>query len=157
MNITAALLTILVVSASTDQDYALGVQALKARQADVAIEHLQRAAQADQRCVDCRWELGWAYYLKADWTRVVLNWREVKALDPHHPEVDKHLPAAEAYLKAEQVAARSASSAPASAPADSGKVALHLQAVGDVMLGTTFPEGYLPPDDGAHSLDPIQN
>ncbi len=32
---------------------------------------------------------------------------------------------------------------------------LRIRAAGDVMLGTTVPEGYLPPDDGAHSLDDV--
>jgi poly-gamma-glutamate capsule biosynthesis protein CapA/YwtB (metallophosphatase superfamily) len=33
---------------------------------------------------------------------------------------------------------------------------LRLRAVGDVMLGTTVPEGHLPPDDGAHLLDEVR-
>lgn len=33
---------------------------------------------------------------------------------------------------------------------------LRLRAVGDVMLGTADPAGYLPPDDGAHSLDDVR-
>src|SRR5580698_6242910 len=32
---------------------------------------------------------------------------------------------------------------------------VRLRAVGDVMLGTADPAGYLPPDDGAHSLDDV--
>jgi poly-gamma-glutamate capsule biosynthesis protein CapA/YwtB (metallophosphatase superfamily) len=32
---------------------------------------------------------------------------------------------------------------------------LRLRAVGDVMLGTSVPEGKLPPDDGAHLLDGV--
>jgi hypothetical protein len=38
---------------------------------------------------------------------------------------------------------------------DDGGVPLRLRAVGDVMLGTSVPEGYLPPDDGAHLLDAV--
>lgn len=33
--------------------------------------------------------------------------------------------------------------------------ALRLRAVGDMMLGTSVPEGHLPPDDGAHLLDEV--
>ena len=33
---------------------------------------------------------------------------------------------------------------------------LRLRAVGDVMLGTADPAGYLPPDDGVHSLDEVR-
>jgi len=32
---------------------------------------------------------------------------------------------------------------------------LRIRAVGDVMLGTTVPAGFLPPDDAAHSLDDV--
>ena len=32
---------------------------------------------------------------------------------------------------------------------------LRIRAVGDVMLGTTVPEGHLPPEDGAHLLDEV--
>lgn len=32
---------------------------------------------------------------------------------------------------------------------------LRIRAVGDVMLGTTVPEGFLPPEDGARSLDDV--
>lgn len=32
---------------------------------------------------------------------------------------------------------------------------LRIRAVGDVMLGTSVPEGYLPPEDGAHLLDDV--
>ncbi len=36
-----------------------------------------------------------------------------------------------------------------------GADTLRIRAVGDVMLGTSVPEGYLPPDDGAHLLDEV--
>ena len=33
---------------------------------------------------------------------------------------------------------------------------LRIRAVGDIMLGSSFPEGHLPPEDGAHSLDDVR-
>jgi len=42
-----------------------------------------------------------------------------------------------------------------SSPAGERENLLRLRAVGDVMLGTTVPEGKLPPDDGAHLLDAV--
>lgn len=39
---------------------------------------------------------------------------------------------------------------------DGGQSALRLRAVGDVMLGTSVPEGKLPPDDGATLLDGVK-
>ncbi len=48
---------------------------------------------------------------------------------------------------------------PAAATADAGVASspLRLRAIGDVMLGTTFPDGYLPPEDGTHSLDDVRD
>ena len=43
----------------------------------------------------------------------------------------------------------------ATLPASNDDGLLRIRAVGDVMLGTSFPEGYLPPDDGAHLLDAV--
>ncbi len=45
-------------------------------------------------------------------------------------------------------------SLPPAAPEKQG-AKLRIRAVGDVMLGTSFPAGYLPPDDGAHLLDAV--
>lgn len=122
-------LVLLTLATTTGDDalYQQGVKALKDRKADEAIHLLQAAVDADPRCVDCRWELGWAYYLKARWPQVVEQWREVKRLDPRHPEVDRHLPGAEALLDAEQRAARAASSAPASTSRPATETRLRLR------------------------------
>ncbi len=39
--------------------------------------------------------------------------------------------------------------------AQAAEPTLRIRAVGDVMLGTSVPEGFLPPADGAHSLDDV--
>ena len=39
----------------------------------------------------------------------------------------------------------------------SAEPTLRLRAVGDVMLGTSVPEGFLPPDDGAKSLAGVED
>jgi hypothetical protein len=44
----------------------------------------------------------------------------------------------------------------AASPPDGGTT-LRIRAVGDVMLGTADPDGYLPPDDGAHLLDDVKD
>jgi hypothetical protein len=76
----------------------------------------------------------------------VSSWERVKALDPTHPEVDAHLATArESKALVDELARDTGPTTPRTPPAD-GK--LRLRAVGDVMLGTTFPEGYLSPEDG---------
>src|SRR3712207_457713 len=42
------------------------------------------------------------------------------------------------------------------AAAEAATDTISLIAVGDVMLGTAFPEGYLPPHDGRHLLDSVR-
>lgn len=44
----------------------------------------------------------------------------------------------------------------ASVPEPPPSTPLRIRAVGDVMLGSSFPEGYLPPEDGAHLLDDVR-
>ncbi len=160
-----------------DADYAAGVAALKEKDAAAAEAALSRCVEAAPTRVDCRWELGWAYYLQGRWEEVVRTWETVLRLDPEHPEVRHHLETARAQadlakaLEAEAAAApappaegsdAAASShddrtLPSSGPpsgdaAGAGADGLTLRAVGDVMLGTAFPPGHLPPEDGAPML-----
>ncbi len=48
-----------------------------------------------------------------------------------------------------------AAAAPAPVPAAPPAGTLRLRAAGDVMLGTEIPEGHLPPEDGARSLEAV--
>ena len=62
-----------------------------------------RSRTCTQSCIDdehhnlkCHWELGWVYWLKSDWDRVVEHWSIVRKIDPNYKTVQKHLPQAEA-------------------------------------------------------------
>ena len=149
----------LVSAASTPASDALyrdGVAALKDKRTDDAKKNLSACIGLDPQRVDCHWELGWVYYLESDWPRVVEEWRAVKRLQPAHPQVDKHLAAAEANLAAIEKGKQSRAQAPASLPQSQPLTGtLRIRAAGDMMLGTSFPDGYLPPDDGAHLLDDV--
>lgn len=48
------------------------------------------------------------------------------------------------------------SAMPLIAPAQPGKDSISIIGVGDIMLGTSFPEGYLPPHDGRFILTPVE-
>ena len=146
-----------------DADYAAGVAALKAKDAVAAEAALTRCVEVAPTRVDCRWELGWAYYLERRWDDVVRTWEEVLRLDPNHPEARHYLETARAQAKLAQELRAEAESAPAPpgksedavTPSRNGTGAeegLTLRAVGDVMLGTAFPPGHLPPEDGATVL-----
>ena len=136
--------------------YEAGVAALKSKDAETAASRLEACVEAAPERIDCRWELGWAYWLESDWQGVVTQWEEVKRLDPGHGVVDRHLPTARGNLKVQQMVAASAAEAPATLQREIPEgTTLRLRAVGDVMLGTDFPKGYLPPNDGADLLEAV--
>ena len=147
------LLLPLTFAAPGDAAYAEGVAALKAKNGPDAEAALRRChAEAPDR-TDCLWELGWAHWLQNDWAAVVSTWSDLEALDANHAELAKYLPQAEKNLALKEELEASASSAPATFVSTAPEGAtVRLRAVGDVMLGTTFPAGYLPPNDGADLL-----
>jgi Bacterial capsule synthesis protein PGA_cap len=115
------------VTAATDEQFARGIEALKAQDAKSAIAALSACVEAAPARVDCRWELGWAYSLENKWTEALAQWLEVQRLKPDQPDLENALTQARAQVP----------------PADAK---VRIRAVGDVMLGTTEPPGYLPPE-----------
>ena len=143
-------------SAAGDDAYAAGVAALQAKDAARASAQLESCVSQAPERVDCRWELGWAYWLQGDWEAVVETWEAVQGLQPDHPELAAYLPQARGQLGLQEQLAAAAAEAPESlrAPPPEG-ASVRLRAVGDVMLGTDFPAGYLPPEGGAGLLDDV--
>jgi poly-gamma-glutamate capsule biosynthesis protein CapA/YwtB (metallophosphatase superfamily) len=136
---------------SADALYAQGVEALKAKDANAAIASFSACTQAAPARVDCHWELGWAYSLVNRWSDSLTEWNQVQKLDPNHPDLEDALTQARGQSALQQkLAAGSGKPAPRSKPPKDAR--LRIRAVGDVMLGTDFPEGLLPPDDGVASL-----
>ncbi len=144
---------------SPESDYAAGVAALRAKDAAAAEAALTRCVEAAPEHVACHWELGWAYYLQRRWADAARVWRRVKALDPQHPEVDRYLAEVEQQAALAASLEEEAAEAPAPPPraARDGERRLRIRAVGDVMLGTAFPPGHLPPQDGAKLLAAVRD
>ncbi|MEZ4317331.1 MAG: CapA family protein [Myxococcota bacterium] len=132
---------------------AQGMAAQRSGDVAAAKTAYQACLAADASFVPCHWELGWSYWTENDWANVVKHWEQVKALDPAHAEVDQRLATARGHLASLATIKAGASGAPDSvrAPLPSGKT-VRLRAVGDLMMGTDFPAGFLPPDDGATVL-----
>jgi len=132
--------------------YDEGVAALKAKDAPTAIAAFERCLAAEPAdspgWVACQWELGWAHWVAGDWAKVVGAWEQVVRVEPQHADLDTYLPQARDNLKLQAVLAKSREGAAATftsqAPAGA---TLRVRAVGDLMIGSAFPEGYLAPDD----------
>jgi hypothetical protein len=133
--------------------YELGKAALADGQADAAAKLFGDCLREDPKAAECAWELGWARWSADDWDAVATAWRKVRELDPDHVDLEKYLPIAEGQATA-IAAARAALAAPATPrPAVAGTV--RIRAVGDIMMGTDFPAGYLPPDGGASAFSAV--
>jgi hypothetical protein len=115
---------------------------------DPAINSFSACLEIDPDQVDCHWEKGWAHYLGGEWTEVVSHWERVMVQDPER--VGDHLQQARDQLALRALTLRGRADAPASFASDVPQgTTLRLRAVGDMMIGTDFPAGYLPADDGA--------
>jgi poly-gamma-glutamate capsule biosynthesis protein CapA/YwtB (metallophosphatase superfamily) len=128
----------------------VGVAALKAKRPDEAIAALARCAESS---AECRWQLGWAYWQKRAWAQVVATW---EALDPSFPGLTANLSIARGQAEVARIAARAREAAPLTLPRpEVAGASLRLRAVGDMMIGTAFPEGVLPPDEGAGAFGAV--
>lgn len=133
-----------------------GIAALKEKRVEDAVKILAHCTATDPKNVECWWELGWARYVQRDWSATLSAWKQVQALDPQHADLEKQL-AAVAALQADEASASSIKSgAPEHFDMATGSK-LRIRAVGDMMLGSSFPEGVLPPDDGVGSFLKVQN
>ncbi len=137
-----------------------GIEALKAKDGPTASAALETCLELTPKdtplYLECQWELGWAYWLQNDWAKVVPLWEEVVERDPSRPEGRERLETARANLKVAQMSRQSAASASDSFVSKASNGAqLRLRAVGDLMIGTSFPDGYLPPDDASQTFNDV--
>jgi poly-gamma-glutamate capsule biosynthesis protein CapA/YwtB (metallophosphatase superfamily) len=142
---------------AADTHYDEGVAAAKAGDLGAARAAYEACIAAnDPQVADCQWELGWVHWRRGDWDRVVSAWEAVQRLDPKRDKLARSLAEARGNQAgvARMRAALAAKPPPPAVPTAPGQT-LRLRAVGDIMLGTLYPEGYLPPDDGAHLLDAV--
>lgn len=128
-----------------------GVTALQEKRVDDAIGLLSQCTKAEPSNAQCWWELGWARYVKRDWAGAIQAWTEVERLAPATEGLSDALGKARAMAADGSTMEALRAAAPATLPVAAG-AALRLRAVGDMMIGTDFPAGALPPDDGAGSF-----
>lgn len=130
--------------------YEAGVAALHAKDGPAARAAFDRCLVLAPGAVECRWERGWAAWLVSDWGAVVQDWEAVAASHPDWPGLQSQLASARAQRDLVARARAARDRAPKTVPVDLPPgTTLRLRAVGDLMIGTAFPEGYLPPDGGS--------
>jgi len=138
-------------------NYDLGVSKLKEKDAPAAVAAfkacLAEEAEGSEAWVSCQWEMGWAHWVDGDWAAVVADWEAVKRVDPDHADLERFLATARDNLALDAViaATRDGAASTFSSKAEAGAT-VRIRAVGDLMIGTDFPGGYLPPADGAQAF-----
>ncbi len=144
--------------ASPERLLAEGMEAQRAGEVDRALDAYRRCLSVDPDHVGCHWEIGWSYWTKGAWEQVVRHWERVEVLDPDHPELKRHLATARSQLESLAQIRAAVADAPTTLrpPAPKG-ARLRIRAVGDIMLGTDFPAGYLPPEEGQVVLAQVRD
>jgi tetratricopeptide (TPR) repeat protein len=138
---------------------AQGMAAQKSGNSALAVEKYDACLKLDPNNAPCHWEIGWSYWTRNDWQQVVDHWKKVAVLDPARPDLKKHLPAAEAQLAMKVATQQALAAGPATIrpPLPAGKT-LRIRAVGDLMIGSDFPEpAVFPPDDAVHVFDGVKD
>jgi poly-gamma-glutamate capsule biosynthesis protein CapA/YwtB (metallophosphatase superfamily) len=152
------MLTLVLVAAAAATPYDDGVQALQGKRYREAQVEFDKCLAAEPDNVDCHWEIGWAFWMQGRWQEVVDHWSRVHELDPNREGLGRGLAQAKDNLALDGMLAESKSAAAESfrstAPAGA---TVRIRAVGDMMIGTDFPEGFLPPDDAVGAFDGVRD
>ncbi len=153
----ALLLTLACAADPADAALAEGMDLQRRGDSAAALAAYDRCLASAPDHVACWWERGWALYSLRRWPEVVAAWERVQALDPLHPELERWLAGARQQVASAEAVRAALADAPqrTTSPAPPPGTTLRVRAVGDIMLGTTVPEGHLPPDDGAKLLLPV--
>jgi hypothetical protein len=151
------MLALFLVLAAAATPYEEGVQALQSKRYAEAQAQFEKCLAAEPDNADCHWEIGWAFWMQGMYKEVVDHWSRVEKLDPNREGLARGLAQAKENLSLGEVIAKSKDEAPETfhtKPPEGATV--RIRAVGDMMIGSDFPEGFLPPDDAVGSFDAVR-
>jgi len=103
---------------------------------------------------ECHWERGWARWLGGDWAGVAEDWEAVQKVDPTREGLAGYLRQAQDNIRLKTILAKGRDGAAKTFKSDvPAGTTVRLRAVGDMMIGTTFPAGALNPNAAATFAD----
>ena len=151
------LFLLLVFPAMANPNLEAGREFLADKLVDPAISSLQLCIDEEPSNADCHWEMGWAKWLKNDWSGVVQHWEKVSAIDPERTGLEKYLGQARDQKRLrERIRAGRDAAAETYRSAVPDSTTVRIRAVSDLMIGTDFPEGVLPDNDGRQSFAAVR-
>ncbi len=136
-----------------EESLAEGIAHQRAGRVEQAIVAYESCLSQQPQHPGCLWEIGWSHWSQGNWQGVVDAWSPLRTLQPGRPHLETYLPQAERHLAHLQELFASLEQQPATtrAPVTEGRT-IRIRAVGDIMLGSTFPEGHMPEDDAVGAL-----
>ncbi len=135
--------------ASENSHFTDGVEHMENKKFSNAIASFETCLKENPEEISCHWEIGWAHWMLSDWNAVVQHWTSVQQVDPEYPKLSGFLTQAKDNLNLENIMNASQSTAPTTlTSAVSEGSTLRIRSVGDMMIGTNFPSGYLPKNNG---------
>ena len=139
--------------ASENPDFNKGVELMTNKNYTEAIMAFETCINNSPDNLSCHWEIGWAHWMLSDWNSVVNHWSTVENSDPNWPKLSGYLTQAKDNLNLQKIMEQSQNDAPNTfASAVPSGATIRIRSVGDMMIGTNFPNGYLPPNNGADSF-----
>lgn len=138
--------------------YDQGVEALQNKNYSLAVTHFSECVLEEQNkeiLQNCLWELGWAHWMQSNWEQVVQAWQTLQKSDSERQGLEEYLSQAQDNYNLEKLIASSKTNTPQTY-ATNVNASIRIRAVGDMMIGTDFPSGYLPPNNGANIFDGVK-
>ncbi|MDP6935090.1 MAG: CapA family protein, partial [Myxococcota bacterium] len=150
------------VTISAEQSYEKGLERLRAKDTKNATLFLQAcvngAGEGTELGSDCLWELGWARWIDGDWAAVVEHWEASRPGRPDRADLGRFLAQAQDNLALQQRIEGTREQVDESFRTEVPEgTTVRFRAVGDLMIGTDFPDGYLPADQGAGAFAAVSD
>ncbi len=76
------------------EEYKTAYKLVHAGESTASLEHFDSCLQLDPKCLECHYEVGWAYWTLAQWDNVIASWEKVLELDPDNKAVTSWMPQA---------------------------------------------------------------
>jgi len=144
--------------ANANPNYEQGIKNMSEKKYDTASQFFEQCIQTEPENIDCHWEMGWAFWMLSNWEKVIKHWSVVEKLNPDKEGLKQYLAQAKDNQNLNELVQKIKKDAPTTfkSAVPEGTV-VRIRAVGDMMIGTNFPEGYLPPNDGAEIFSNVSS
>jgi poly-gamma-glutamate capsule biosynthesis protein CapA/YwtB (metallophosphatase superfamily) len=132
--------------------FKLGKRALAAKQGVIAVVSFKECLHFDLKDIECHWELGWSYFLTLDFQKALTELEWVKKIQPKRKGIGVLIKKIALQFQYQELALKMRKESPRTylsrrKPSAKAESTLKIKAVGDTMLGSSYPENSLPPAD----------